>query len=182
MNFKPNQIPIFLFGAAIGAILGFTIAFIIPASFIPESYRAASPRGICTCFGLVLGLAVATLILIVRDSRNANTDTVSNFSNINGTGSAFIGRKEIREDGSYLTTEWFVILAIPIFPVCRYRLVKNPGFIPPLAKIHHPRKTTGQAIRGPSRILNYNYTSCNHCRRNSVVEKTNCITLPERDH
>jgi hypothetical protein len=42
-------------------------------------------------------------------------------------GSALIGRTEQRDDGSYVTTEWFTILWIPIFPVCRYRLIKAPG-------------------------------------------------------
>ena len=35
---------------------------------------------------------------------------------IQGIGTTFIGKRDFRSDGSYLTTEWFVLLFIPILP------------------------------------------------------------------
>jgi hypothetical protein len=47
-------------------------------------------------------------------------------------GSSFYGMRDFREDKTYVTTEWFVILGIPLFPFCSYRLKYiGPGKPPP---------------------------------------------------
>jgi hypothetical protein len=46
---------------------------------------------------------------------------------INGCGFTVYGNTDLdRESGSYMTTYYFVLLFIPIFPICRYR-VKSSG-------------------------------------------------------
>jgi hypothetical protein len=42
---------------------------------------------------------------------------------INGCGTRFYGRREKSPDGSFVTTEWIVVLTIPIFPLRSVRIV-----------------------------------------------------------
>ena len=74
--------------------------------------------------GGIAGAAVTLVVLIYKDSHRPETGVANNFTSINGTGSTFIGRSEVATDGSYLTTEWFSIGWVPVFPVCTYRLIK----------------------------------------------------------
>lgn len=41
---------------------------------------------------------------------------------LNGIGTAHYGRREL-PDGSYITTKWFVLLFVPVVPICSYRVV-----------------------------------------------------------
>ncbi len=41
----------------------------------------------------------------------------------NGIGTTFIGVRDRNPDGSFLTTEWFVILSFPIFPIRSVRVL-----------------------------------------------------------
>jgi hypothetical protein len=43
-------------------------------------------------------------------------------SRLNGIGTTYYGRSDVRPDGSYVATEWFVILLLPIYPLSTYRL------------------------------------------------------------
>jgi hypothetical protein len=43
---------------------------------------------------------------------------------INGFGTATVGRQE-QADGTFVTTEWLVILFVPVFPVRSYRIVSE---------------------------------------------------------
>ncbi len=53
------------------------------------------------------------------------TDSPGLFT-IYGIGTAIYGSTDHESDyGSYLTTYYFVFLAIPIFPICRYRVIEN---------------------------------------------------------
>jgi hypothetical protein len=45
----------------------------------------------------------------------------------NGIGTGYIGQSEHRPDGSYITSEWFTILYIPIFPLRCCRIVRTPS-------------------------------------------------------
>lgn len=46
---------------------------------------------------------------------------------INGCGFTMYGSSDHRPDGSYMTTYYFVILAIPLFPIARYRVMPAGG-------------------------------------------------------
>jgi hypothetical protein len=46
---------------------------------------------------------------------------------INGCGFTMYGSSDHRPDGSYMTTYYFVILAIPLFPIARYRVMHTGG-------------------------------------------------------
>lgn len=41
---------------------------------------------------------------------------------LNGIGTKLYGKTEMDPDGSYVATEWFVILYLPIFPLGSYRV------------------------------------------------------------
>ncbi len=43
----------------------------------------------------------------------------------NGIGTTFYGKKELKNDNSYITTKWFILLLLPIFPLGSYRVKKN---------------------------------------------------------
>ena len=46
----------------------------------------------------------------------------------NGFGTTFYGQRDFREDGSYITTEWVVIMMIPIIPLRSLRVrYKGPA-------------------------------------------------------
>lgn len=42
---------------------------------------------------------------------------------LNGIGTTFYGQRDFRPDGSYITTEWIVLLYIPLVPVRSLRVV-----------------------------------------------------------
>ena len=43
----------------------------------------------------------------------------------NGIGTTFYGKKELKNDKSYITTKWFIFLLLPIFPLGTYRVRKD---------------------------------------------------------
>jgi len=43
----------------------------------------------------------------------------------NGIGTTFYGKKELKNDSSYITTKWFIFLLLPIFPVGTFRVRRN---------------------------------------------------------
>ena len=46
-------------------------------------------------------------------------------SRLQGIGTSYYGKKDIRSsDHSYVTTEWFVLLLLPIFPLKSFRVIK----------------------------------------------------------
>ncbi len=47
---------------------------------------------------------------------------------LNGFGTTFYGKRDFRADGTYITTEWVVLAAIPIIPLRSLRVrYKGPG-------------------------------------------------------
>lgn len=44
---------------------------------------------------------------------------------INGIGTTFYGQRDFRADGSYVTTEWFVILYLPVVPIKSLRIAET---------------------------------------------------------
>lgn len=43
---------------------------------------------------------------------------------INGIGTTLYGKKDKRDDGSYVATQWFIFLYIPVIPLHSYRVKK----------------------------------------------------------
>ena len=118
--------------AAVGLALGWLVSLLLPAAAPTARHDPPTVPQICMAGGGLVGAALATVVLAVRDSRNAATPGASNFSQINGMGSRFIGRSDPGPDGSYLTTEWFCALWLPIIPICNYRLLNaKAGREPP---------------------------------------------------
>src|ERR1019366_9375397 len=40
----------------------------------------------------------------------------------NGFGTTFYGQRDFRDDGSYITTEWVVVMLIPVIPLRSFRV------------------------------------------------------------
>lgn len=54
--------------------------------------------------------------------------TAPSLQTINGCGFSMYGSSDVdRETGSYMTTYYFVLIFIPIFPICRYRVIASGG-------------------------------------------------------
>jgi hypothetical protein len=47
---------------------------------------------------------------------------------VQGTGTRYYGMRDFRKDGTYITTEWFVILHIPVIPLRSLRVRGRSGF------------------------------------------------------
>lgn len=43
----------------------------------------------------------------------------------NGVGWTYYGQREFGADGSFITTEWFIVFYIPIFPLRSYRAISH---------------------------------------------------------
>ncbi len=113
-----------LAGGIFGAAIFCAVSFLLPGGLFEPYESVLGHRQICSTLGALLGAAVTTIALVVRDSHRPETGAAKNFSMINGMGSMLIGKSDLREDGSYLTTEWFCMLWLPLFPVCNYRVMK----------------------------------------------------------
>jgi len=54
---------------------------------------------------------------------------------INGFGTAYYGKRDRAEDGSYITTQWVTALWVPIVPLGSYRVLpigkRNQESLPP---------------------------------------------------
>jgi len=46
---------------------------------------------------------------------------------INGVGFTLYGNTDPKPDGSHMATYYFVVLAIPVFPIARYRVIPTAG-------------------------------------------------------
>jgi len=126
MNLEWKHFPLIVLGGAIGACFGWLASFRFKPDILPAAIESSiGLHWAGAMFGAIAGLAFAVVAIIVRAARDPNAGPARNFTQINGMGSVLIGRSEPRDDGTYVTTEWFTILWIPMFPVCRYRVTKN---------------------------------------------------------
>ena len=125
MDLKAKHLLPILLGAVIGAGLGWAATSAIKALGLANVEGALGVHGAGYILGGIVGMGLAVVAIVVRSARDPDAGPASNFSQINGMGSTFIGRSEPGDEGSYVTTEWFTILWLPIFPVCRYRLIEN---------------------------------------------------------
>lgn len=48
-------------------------------------------------------------------------------ASLNGFGTGYIGQRDFRSDGSYITTEWIILAYLPIAPLRSHRLIRNPS-------------------------------------------------------
>lgn len=39
-----------------------------------------------------------------------------------GIGTNYYGRRDIKQDGSYITTEWIIFIYFPVFPIASFRV------------------------------------------------------------
>lgn len=126
MNLEWKHCPLLFLGGVIGAGLGWLASFLFKPDILPAAMESlANLHRAGALFGSIAGLAFAVVAIVVRAARDPNAGPARNFTRINGMGSMLIGRSEPRADQSYVTTEWFTILWIPLFPVCRYRLTHH---------------------------------------------------------
>jgi hypothetical protein len=44
-------------------------------------------------------------------------------SSFKGIGTTYYGKCDFHEDGSYVTTKWFIFLGVPLFPICSHRVI-----------------------------------------------------------
>ena len=69
----------------------------------------------------VFCIATAYFLYMRKEIKGQNLGVRSG----NGSGEGFYGKKDVREDGSYVATKWFMILLIPIIPLGTYRIWKG---------------------------------------------------------
>ena len=52
---------------------------------------------------------------------------------LNGIGTTYYGQRDLLEDGSYITTEWFIFIYIPVVPLASFRVlpIKRRWFVNP---------------------------------------------------
>jgi hypothetical protein len=127
MNLNPGNFFKILLGAAIVAPLFWAFSFVLPKGALGTYEMVLTVQQIGLLAGAILGASATTIVLLVFDSRHPESGAAANFSMINGMGTMFIGKSEPQADGSLLTTEWFCLLWLPLFPVCNYRLVRVGG-------------------------------------------------------
>jgi len=125
MNLRARHLPIILLGAVIGAGLGWLLSSILPSGVLPDFEKAIGAAQTWAIIAAIIGAALAVLVLLVQSVRNPTAEASRSFTRVNGTGSTVIGRNEIGEDGTYLTTEWFTVVFIPVFPICSYRVTQR---------------------------------------------------------
>lgn len=69
----------------------------------------------------MLCLSVAYFFYMRKEIKGKNLGIKST----NGSGEGLYGKKNVKEDGSYVATKWFMILLIPIIPLGTYRIWKG---------------------------------------------------------
>jgi hypothetical protein len=45
---------------------------------------------------------------------------------LNGFGTTYYGQRDFRADGSYVTTEWVILLFVPVLPLRSFRVIAGP--------------------------------------------------------
>src|SRR5262245_32537732 len=121
MNLEWKHFPLIVLGVGVGAGVGWLASFMFKPGLFPVLDSSIGLSWAVPMFGGIAGLGYFTFTIIVRAGLNPNVGPARYFMRINGMGSTLIGHSEPRDDGSYVTTEWFTLVWIPIFPVCRYR-------------------------------------------------------------
>jgi hypothetical protein len=110
-------------GGLIGAGIGWLISLPVPNDTIPSIEGVVPLYAFGLLMGFLAGAGVTIVILVVEDSARSNTPLEVAPTSINGMGSMFYGKSDVRQDGSYLTTEWFTILYLPVVPLRSFRVL-----------------------------------------------------------
>lgn len=125
MNLQWKHLPLIFLGGAIGSTLGWLASLLFKQSLIPEADSTISLHVTDALFGGIVAIGLTAIVIVVRAGRDPKTGPPGYFMRLHGMGSTLIGRSEPHADGSYVTTEWFTIIYVPIFPVCRYRVTEH---------------------------------------------------------
>ena len=125
MNLSPKIFVVVLLAVFSGATVGYVICWVLQQGFV----RAKDLSTLGLIFGGIGGAGVAVVALVIRAAYDPNAEAPRTFTNVNGIGSRLFGKSDIRQDGSYISTEWFTFFFIPIFPICSYRVIKTDGTI-----------------------------------------------------
>jgi hypothetical protein len=46
---------------------------------------------------------------------------------LNGCGTRYYGRRDVQQDGSYVTTNWVSLFFVPVLPIASYRVLPIAG-------------------------------------------------------
>jgi hypothetical protein len=125
MNLEWKHFPLVMLGGTIGAGLGWLVSFLFRPGVLPDFEPALDSHGTGAVIGGIAGLGFAVVAIVVKAGRDPNIGPASYFVQFKGMGSTLIGHSDAREDGSYVATEWFTILWIPLFPICQYRVTPH---------------------------------------------------------
>ena len=68
---------------------------------------------------------IAIIAFFIIKPYNPNWNYIPNPSNFAGCGTKLYFASKKLEDGSFVTTQWFIIFFIPIFPIQSYRIIKG---------------------------------------------------------
>ena len=136
MDLKARHLPLILLGGIVGASVGWLVSFLFKEGAFPPLDGSVGLHEAGRLLGAIGGVAIAVLITIARAARDLHAKPASYIIGLHGWGSMLLGHSDMRPDGSYVATEWFTIVWIPIFPVCRYRVIKNEEAVNPLDPIH----------------------------------------------
>jgi hypothetical protein len=120
MNLRIGHLPVLLGGALTGSALGYLLC-VAARGFFPD-VKDLPALGLV--FGSLAGLFIVVFAIIVAASRDRDADVPAQFTSVNGIGSTLYGKSDPRDDGSYVTTEWFTVFFVPILPVCSYRVIR----------------------------------------------------------
>jgi hypothetical protein len=123
MNLTFGRFAKAMIGGFLGAAILLTVSYFVPKGSFPDFESVLTLQQMGLIFGGLGGMVASIIALVIKDSYHPETGAAANFSSIHGTGSRFIGKSDFHGDASYLTTEWFCMLWIPLFPVCNYRVI-----------------------------------------------------------
>jgi hypothetical protein len=80
--------------------------------------------GVSNLIPIGISQVLAVITFFVAKLYNPNWDYSPNPSVYAGCGTVFYGASKRRTDGSFITTQWFTILYIPVVPIQSYRVTR----------------------------------------------------------
>jgi hypothetical protein len=125
MNLKIGHLPVLFGGALAGSALGYLLCIAARSLFL----HIEDLPNLGLVFGSLVGMSIVVFAIIVAASRNRDAEVPEQFTSINGIGSTLYGRSDLHDDGSYVATEWFTFIFVPILPICSYRVIKTRATI-----------------------------------------------------
>ncbi|MCC6822254.1 MAG: hypothetical protein IT579_16105 [Verrucomicrobia subdivision 3 bacterium] len=157
MNLEWKHVPLIFLSGLVGAGLGWLVSFLFDLRVPPDLESVVGVYGLGGFIGSLVGLAITVGLTVVRAARDQKVGPARIFMNFHGMGSIFLGRAELRADGSYVTIEWFTLFYIPVFPVCRYRVTEHAEFSTPCSTPYTIHEKL--PVRLPDAAYGYGITS-----------------------